>query len=206
MKGMPSELKKRLIQTLDDCAQLSTHQDLMTLFVDRRIATFGNSLPEASNRMGRINNLILHLHNKYDKYNQNSLVLFFYVLLDQTSEQTDCYQKISQTIQSLEHEIGKWHQPNPNEKQTQIFYQPPLNQTPDEHISNNPVRVFEKMNGRFSEEETRTLCFLLDIDFEALSGENLTGKIRELVRFWHRRKQLDVLVTKLREVRPDISI
>ena len=54
----------------------------------------------------------------------------------------------------------------------------------------------------FSEDELRTLCFDLGVDFEALSGENKDGKVRELVAFLERRGRIPELIATCRELRP----
>lgn len=46
----------------------------------------------------------------------------------------------------------------------------------------------------FDEEELQTLCFDLHIKYESLSGDNFSGKVRELIEFFERNKQLSKLI------------
>ncbi|NIV98293.1 hypothetical protein GWN26_03735 [Candidatus Saccharibacteria bacterium] len=57
----------------------------------------------------------------------------------------------------------------------------------------------------FSEEELRSLCFDLGIDYEELGGRSKSVKVLELIGFMQRRARLDELVFLARELRPDAS-
>src|SRR5579859_1506344 len=56
----------------------------------------------------------------------------------------------------------------------------------------------------FSLDEIRTLAFDIGVDFDELSGESKTAKIRELILFSERRNILDALIAAAAGARPDI--
>lgn len=57
---------------------------------------------------------------------------------------------------------------------------------------------------RFSEEELRTLCFDLGVNYDDLQGEGKAGKARELVAFLDRHGRIPELLEIGRQLRPDI--
>ena len=61
------------------------------------------------------------------------------------------------------------------------------------------------LDTRFSEEELRTLCFDLDVDYDSLPGEGKAAKARELVSYLERHNRIPDLVELGEERRPDIS-
>lgn len=56
----------------------------------------------------------------------------------------------------------------------------------------------------FSEEDLRTLCFELDVDYENLSGDTKLGKARELILEMERQGRLSELIERCRQVRPNL--
>jgi len=58
----------------------------------------------------------------------------------------------------------------------------------------------------FDEEELRTLCFDLEIQYDSLSGSNKDSKVRELISFLERRQGITLLLKKFVELRPGVSI
>lgn len=67
------------------------------------------------------------------------------------------------------------------------------------------ARLRQILTERFSEDELRTLCFDLGVDYEVLPAEGKAGKARELVSYLERRKRLSELVKVGQRLRPDIS-
>lgn len=55
----------------------------------------------------------------------------------------------------------------------------------------------------FSEEELKTLCQDLDVNYDSLPAQGLEGKARELIGYLDRRGRLDILIAKGRQLRPD---
>lgn len=58
----------------------------------------------------------------------------------------------------------------------------------------------------FDEEELRTLCFDLNVNYDDLRGEGRAGKARELVAYFERRRRISELVMYCRRVRPSFSL
>jgi hypothetical protein len=54
----------------------------------------------------------------------------------------------------------------------------------------------------FDDEELRTLCFSLGLDYDALRGEGRDAKARELIAYAERRGQLLDLVRAIQQARP----
>lgn len=208
MTGLSPQLNKRLRSSLIECGQFNSQQNLAALFVDQRIAAFAKSLPESTNMDSRVDFLILYLHDKYDKDKQNALFLFLHVLLDRIPEQTDCYQKIAQLIFFFEEEVG---QQTPSisfsaDSQPARSVNPDVSTLQNDGPAYNSTQIYELLVNRFNEEELRTLCFYIDVKFSDLAGEGLSGKARELVLFNSRRGKLQALISKIKQIRPDISL
>ncbi len=75
-------------------------------------------------------------------------------------------------------------------------------------ISSTPIsrgQLRDNLVNFFSEEELRSLCFDLGIDYEELGGRSKSVKVLELIGFMQRRARLDELVFLARELRPDAS-
>jgi 3',5'-cyclic AMP phosphodiesterase CpdA len=58
---------------------------------------------------------------------------------------------------------------------------------------------------RFSEDELRTFCFDLSVDYEDLPGEGKAAKARELLALFERHDRVDELIQMGQKTRPDIS-
>ena len=89
-----------------------------------------------------------------------------------------------------------------------------LGQTPDqpteESVSwreylNRLSQLRETLDSRFDEEELRTLCFDLGVEYDDLPSRGRAGKARELVGYCARRDNLVELVRVAQKQRPDIS-
>jgi hypothetical protein len=63
-------------------------------------------------------------------------------------------------------------------------------------------RLLQSLSESFSLGDLHSLCFELEVDFEDLPAETRMGKARELIIFMERRRRLDDLVAKCRELRP----
>ena len=69
----------------------------------------------------------------------------------------------------------------------------------------NLERLQALIDEHFNDEEIRSLCMILHIDYDNLSGTNKNGKIRELVLLMSRTSRLPELVEKCQEERPFIN-
>lgn len=58
---------------------------------------------------------------------------------------------------------------------------------------------------RFDENELRTLCQDLEVDYDGLPGQGKSGKVRELVGHFARRDQIVLLTSMVTALRPDIA-
>lgn len=67
------------------------------------------------------------------------------------------------------------------------------------------IRLRQILLNRFNEEELRTLCFDLALDYDMLPGRGKEGKARELLAYLERRNRLSELVELLQRNRPDIK-
>lgn len=65
--------------------------------------------------------------------------------------------------------------------------------------------VYELLNKSFDQEELKTLCFSMDVDYDNLPATGKAGKARELVLHLERRDQISRLESELRRLRPDIT-
>jgi formylglycine-generating enzyme required for sulfatase activity len=68
------------------------------------------------------------------------------------------------------------------------------------------VKLRERIISCFDEEELRTLCFDLEVDYDDLRGEGRAGKARELVAYFERRGRISELVAYCRRVRSSFSL
>jgi hypothetical protein len=57
----------------------------------------------------------------------------------------------------------------------------------------------------FDEDELRTLCLLLNIDYESLGGDGKRAKAERLVGYMDRRGRADELLGKLDQLRPRVA-
>lgn len=62
-----------------------------------------------------------------------------------------------------------------------------------------------KIVDHFNDEELRTLCFDINVDYESLPAQGKEGKARELIALQHRQGQLAVLVAACRAARPNVE-
>lgn len=63
----------------------------------------------------------------------------------------------------------------------------------------------EQVSLSLDREELRTLCFDLDIDYDALRGEGKDDKVRELITLLRRNGRFPELITRLEKIRPNID-
>ena len=60
------------------------------------------------------------------------------------------------------------------------------------------------LNKHFNDDELRTLCFALQVDYETLPAQGKQGKARELIEYIKRLDRLDDLVAVLEAERPNV--
>lgn len=67
------------------------------------------------------------------------------------------------------------------------------------------LEIHKILDQRFNDEELRTLCVYLNVDYDNLHGHNKSGKARELILHLKRRNKIYKLVKTGMEIRPDIN-
>jgi hypothetical protein len=77
----------------------------------------------------------------------------------------------------------------------------PVEQIPDQE---KLIRLRRILDARFDEEELRTLCFDLHIDYDDLEGRSQASKARELVEYLERRSRISELVELVERRRPSV--
>jgi hypothetical protein len=70
-------------------------------------------------------------------------------------------------------------------------------------MSNELVNLRQFIINHYDLEEVRTLCFDLRVNYDELGGEGVSAKVRELLLWVGRRHQLDQLINRLHQTRPD---
>ena len=70
---------------------------------------------------------------------------------------------------------------------------------------NGNIGLVKKIGERFSEEEIRTLCFQMGVEYDDLPGEGRPGKARELVKWCDYRDRADELALICLSERPDVD-
>jgi formylglycine-generating enzyme required for sulfatase activity len=71
---------------------------------------------------------------------------------------------------------------------------------------NEQTRLRKLLAEKFSQEELRTLCFDLDIDYEDLPGEGHEAKARDLIAHCKRHDRLSEVVSYIQTERPEINL
>jgi len=66
------------------------------------------------------------------------------------------------------------------------------------------VELRKKIATHFSDDEIKTLCFDLNVDYEALKGDTKSTRARELILDRERKEQLPELVRAIHRLRPDL--
>ena len=67
------------------------------------------------------------------------------------------------------------------------------------------TRLHQILNAHFDEEELRTLCFNLNVDFDSLPVKGKANKARELVTYLERLGRISELVEIGKRLRPNVS-
>lgn len=68
------------------------------------------------------------------------------------------------------------------------------------------IKLHQILLTHFDEEELRTLCFYLPVDYDILPGRGKAGKARDLILYLNRIGHISDLVTFVQQRRPDIII
>ncbi len=83
---------------------------------------------------------------------------------------------------------------------------PPPATSPVTRMNQQPViALWQIISTRFDEQELRTLCFCLGLDYDDLPATGKMHKARELVTFLQRHDNIAALISAGRTLRPDID-
>lgn len=66
------------------------------------------------------------------------------------------------------------------------------------------IKLHQALSQRLDEEDLRTLCFYIGVEYDTLRGEGRAGKARELIKYLDNRKQISRLLRVGENLRPDI--
>jgi len=67
------------------------------------------------------------------------------------------------------------------------------------------AQLLDVLRGRFDEEDLRTLCYHLQVDYEDLPAQGKANKARELVQYLERRDRIADLLQAGQRLRPDVA-
>src|SRR6185312_1303660 len=103
MPDIPGKLLRFLRETLANCDEFGSDDQLKDVFVDRRIAPWVMHLRDANNVRTRVNGTISRLiGQERSDTKANVLVLFLYVLKDQYAEQDNRHIQLDYLAKALE--------------------------------------------------------------------------------------------------------
>jgi hypothetical protein len=74
----------------------------------------------------------------------------------------------------------------------------------DSFYRNIKIQLVEILSDRFNEEELKSLCFRLGVDYENLPAAGKSHKARELVHYMDRRDRLSELLGEIKVLRPEL--
>ena len=181
-------LLNQIRDTLRDCGPFENDRQLRALFVDPRINPWRDRLPtHSASFYDLINDVINLLHTKRSAdYNENGLILFLQVIVEQVDKGDACHNQILDLITELS-EVALPSLPQPQQ------------------LTNLRIQLVTILETRFNESELKKLCLYIDVDIENLGGYSKADKARELILFMERRERLVELLHAGRNLRPDIN-
>lgn len=65
-------------------------------------------------------------------------------------------------------------------------------------------KIFDALIEGWNQEEFKTLCFAIGMQYDHLAGEGLQAKMRELVTLCYRQDKLEVLIEEMKRQRPNV--
>ena len=88
MNGIPGPLLNKLKKTMLECGPFATQDQLLAVFADKRIASWRYEVPEAGTVRNRVDYFVSKFFDRYNRLNQNVLVLFLQAYYDGQSSMT----------------------------------------------------------------------------------------------------------------------
>lgn len=78
--------------------------------------------------------------------------------------------------------------------------------TPSPEQQKQRQRLYSALNGYYSLDELQDICYRLDVDWDNLKGDTKYIKAGELIEYFLRRGQLDVLYQDVKAARPKLNL
>ncbi len=101
MKGLPGDLYGRLQAALLRCGPFDSDRELRPLFVDARLSAWRDLLPEADNRVKRVQAVINQLSQRENLAGENALVLLLCVIAENTPPGDACRGQMTALAQEV---------------------------------------------------------------------------------------------------------
>ena len=101
-QGIPGALTRRLIDVLTQCGPFRNPRELEALFVDSRIHTWKEGLPQADSTGGRVALVVDYLYDQYNARGESALVLFLRVMAEQVDVSTACYEQLKAVAEQVQ--------------------------------------------------------------------------------------------------------
>jgi tetratricopeptide (TPR) repeat protein len=95
------QLLTNLRQTLLSCAPVDSDNGLRALFVDPRLQHWRHLLPEGDSPAGRVDGLLVLLHDRQDEHEASALALFLEVAAEQLSPDDACQQQLLDLVEPV---------------------------------------------------------------------------------------------------------
>ena len=195
MDGISAQLLKEIRQILLNCGPFFSDRQLSDTFVDERIAPWKNLIPQGENPAQRMESLVSLLSSRYNKHQENALVLFLQVVCDQTHEMDICHGQLTELIGRLQ---PASHTSSPSAQSDTPSTKAKLN-LPEL----NRFQLYNILIEKFDLKELNNLAFFLNISLEDIPGGTRDGKIRELIQYAERHSRFEELVQKMGEIHPE---
>lgn len=107
MPAIPSNVHKRLRETLLDCGPFGDDNQLRAVFAHPTLKPWRHSVPQASNQADRVDAAIAFLIEKRrSDTRENALVLLLRVLSGRYDPNDECHPRLARLADDLEHALG----------------------------------------------------------------------------------------------------
>jgi hypothetical protein len=74
----------------------------------------------------------------------------------------------------------------------------------DSYYRKIKIQLVDLLSDRFNEEELKSLCFQLAVDYENLPAVGKSNRARELIHYMDRRDRLSELLEEIKVLRPEL--
>lgn len=119
MSGLPADLLSELHRILPRCGPFQSDEALEAVFIDQRINTWSNEVPQTTNRRERVTYLVEFLWEKYNEHGENGLLLFLRVLQDEATG--DCVELLRELADRVAREVNNLNPPRETEQAIKLI-------------------------------------------------------------------------------------